>query len=95
MCRAFCSRSGDRRLAAAARSSATWSKNVPGLELAAAHKPDVIFMDINLPGINGVEALKRLKSEAETKDIPVIAVTANAMPRDVEAGLKAGFHHNT
>ena len=63
-----------------------------GLELAAAHKPDVILMDINLPGIDGVEALHRLKESPETSDIPVIALTANAMPRDVEAGLKAGFH---
>ena len=63
-----------------------------GLELAAAHRPDVILMDINLPGIDGVEALQRLKESPETRDIPVIALTANAMPRDVEAGLKAGFH---
>ena len=63
-----------------------------GLELAAAHKPDVILMDINLPGIDGIEALHRLKESPETRDIPVIALTSNAMSRDVEEGLKAGFH---
>jgi len=51
----------------------------------------VILMDINLPGINGFEALKILRSDPSTAHIPVIAVSANAMPRDVEKGLKAGF----
>jgi CheY-like chemotaxis protein len=48
-------------------------------------------MDINLPGMNGLEALIRLQETIETKDIPVIAITADAMRKDVEAGIKAGF----
>ncbi|NQU60776.1 MAG: response regulator [Rhodospirillales bacterium] len=63
-----------------------------GLELAAAHRPDVILMDINLPGIDGIQALHRLKESVETQDIPVIALTAKAMPSEIEAGLKAGFY---
>ena len=62
-----------------------------GIELARAHRPDVILMDINLPGLSGVDALKILRSLPETAHIPVIAVTANAMPRDVSAGLHSGF----
>ena len=48
-------------------------------------------MDINLPGINGFEALKILRSDPATAHIPVIAISANAMPRDIEKGLEAGF----
>ena len=48
-------------------------------------------MDINLPGISGIEALKILAGDPLTADIPVIALSANAMPRDIEKGLKAGF----
>jgi CheY-like chemotaxis protein len=48
-------------------------------------------MDINLPGINGFEALKILREDPATAHIPVIAISANAMPRDIERGLKAGF----
>ena len=48
-------------------------------------------MDINLPGMNGIEALKQLRASERLHDIPVIAVSANAMPRDIEAALKAGF----
>lgn len=62
-----------------------------GIELARVHHPEVILMDINLPGLNGVEALKILRTVPETAQIPVIAVTANAMPRDVSAGLHSGF----
>ena len=63
-----------------------------GLELAEARKPDVIILDINLPGIDGFQALHRLKESETTRDIPVIALTANAMPSEVERGLDAGFH---
>ena len=63
-----------------------------GLELAEVHKPDVIILDINLPGINGFQALRRLKESEATRDIPVIALTANAKPSEVKRGLKAGFH---
>jgi PAS domain S-box-containing protein len=62
-----------------------------GLELAKMHHPALILLDINLPGINGFEALQRLKSNPETCDIPVIAISANAMERDVKKGLSAGF----
>ena len=62
-----------------------------GIELARAHQPDIILMDINLPGVNGIDALKLLKADPRTSHIPVIALTANAMPRDVEKGIAAGF----
>jgi CheY-like chemotaxis protein len=62
-----------------------------GIEIAHASRPDVILMDINLPGINGYEALKILRSDTATANIPVIAISANAMPIDIERGLKAGF----
>jgi CheY-like chemotaxis protein len=63
-----------------------------GLELAAAHRPNVIIMDINLPGIDGFDAVELLRKSDATKDIPVIALTARALPRDKERGIKAGFH---
>ncbi|MDA8328211.1 MAG: PAS domain S-box protein [Betaproteobacteria bacterium] len=62
-----------------------------GVELACAHIPDVILMDINLPGINGFQALELLRDDPKTKHIPVIAISANAMPRDIEKGMEAGF----
>jgi len=62
-----------------------------GLEMAHHACPDVILLDINLPGINGYEVLKRLRADPATKAIPVIAVSANAMPLDIQKGLKAGF----
>ena len=63
-----------------------------GLQLARAHRPEAILMDLNLPGMSGFEVLKQLRTDPETAAIPVIALTANAMPRDVERGLAAGFH---
>lgn len=62
-----------------------------GIQLARAHQPDVILMDINLPGISGIEALKMLRADPVTAHIPVVALSANAMPRDIEKGLQAGF----
>ena len=62
-----------------------------GLALAYDHRPDVILMDINLPGIDGFQALKELQGSPETKDIPVIAVSASVLPYEVEHGLRAGF----
>jgi CheY-like chemotaxis protein len=62
-----------------------------GIQLARAHQPDVILMDINLPGISGIEALKILRDDPTTAHIPVVALSANAMPRDIERGLAAGF----
>jgi signal transduction histidine kinase/AmiR/NasT family two-component response regulator len=63
-----------------------------GIELARESRPDVILMDINLPGISGITALKILAGDAATAHIPVIALSANAMPRDIEKGLEAGFY---
>lgn len=62
-----------------------------GIELARANHPDVILMDINLPGISGIDALKFLRENPTTAHIPVLALSANAMPRDIEKGLRAGF----
>ncbi len=62
-----------------------------GIQIARAHQPDVILMDINLPGISGIEALKILREDGATAHIPVVALSANAMPRDIEKGLQAGF----
>jgi PAS domain S-box-containing protein len=66
--------------------------NAPmGIELARAYLPDVILMDINLPGMSGYGALKVLNEDTLTAHIPVLALSANAVPRDVEKGLEAGF----
>jgi CheY-like chemotaxis protein len=62
-----------------------------GIEFARACQPEVILMDINLPGISGVEALKVLRADPDTAHIPVIALSANAVPRDIQKGLEAGF----
>ena len=62
-----------------------------GIKLARDNQPEVILMDINLPGINGIQALKILREDPVTAHIPVIAVSANAMPSDIKKGLKAGF----
>jgi CheY-like chemotaxis protein len=63
-----------------------------GIELALACQPEVILMDINLVGISGIEAMKILRANPATAHIPIIALSANAMPRDIEKGLAAGFH---
>ena len=70
-----------------------WTAHEPvlGLELAIENMPDLILLDINLPGLDGFEVLKLLKQRDETRNIPVIAISANAMPRDIEKGLEAGF----
>jgi CheY-like chemotaxis protein len=62
-----------------------------GIQLARANQPEVILMDINLPGISGIEALRILRDDRVTAHIPVVALSANAMPRDIEKGLQAGF----
>lgn len=62
-----------------------------GISLARARQPDVILMDINLPGVSGFEALKILREDPATKHIPILALSANAMQRDIEKGLEAGF----
>ena len=62
-----------------------------GLSLARAHHPEIILMDLNLPGMSGLDVLAQLQREPALRDIPVIALTANAMPRDIERGIAAGF----
>ena len=62
-----------------------------GIELARTTRPTVILMDINLPGISGIDALKVLRADPATAHIPVVAISANAMLRDVEKGLAMGF----
>jgi PAS domain S-box-containing protein len=62
-----------------------------GVQMALTYLPEVILLDINLPGISGFDALKLLRKEQSTAHIPVIAISANAMPRDIAKGLEAGF----
>ena len=62
-----------------------------GIEYARAFHPDVILMDINLPGIGGLDAMRILGAEPGTAHIPIIAISANAVPRDIERALAAGF----
>ena len=62
-----------------------------GIEVARREQPHVILMDINLPGMSGIEAMKVLREDPATAHIPVIALSANAMPRDIEKGMQAGF----
>ena len=70
-----------------------WSAPEPllGLELAMEHLPDLILLDINLPGMDGYQVLKQLRNDEKSKDIPVIAISANAMPKDIKKGEEAGF----
>jgi PAS domain S-box-containing protein len=63
-----------------------------GIELARARRPAIIIMDINLPGMSGVEALRALRAIPETKSIPVIALTAAASERDKQRGMQEGFY---
>ena len=61
------------------------------LDLARMRQPDVILLDIELPGISGLEARRLLAEDRRTRDIPVIAVTAAAMPEQIEQARAAGF----
>jgi CheY-like chemotaxis protein len=63
-----------------------------GVELARRRPPHVIIMDINLPGMSGLDALRALRHIDETRDIPVIALTAAASERDKQRGMQAGFY---
>jgi CheY-like chemotaxis protein len=63
-----------------------------GIELAHRERPELIIMDINLPGQSGLDALRKLRGSAATQDIPVIALTAAATERDRQHGLQAGFY---
>ena len=60
------------------------------LDVAERDQPDIILLDINLPGINGIEAAQRLKANPKTRDIPLIALSADAMPRTAKAARAAG-----
>ncbi|MGH2362346.1 MAG: response regulator [bacterium] len=62
-----------------------------GLKLARARKPDLILMDIQLPGMSGIEALKALRADPATAAIPVVAITASVMQQDRQQIMSAGF----
>ncbi|MBS1211942.1 MAG: signal transduction histidine kinase [Proteobacteria bacterium] len=62
-----------------------------GIEFARAYQPEVILMDINLPGISGLEAMTILRADPSTAHIPIIALSANAVPHDIAKALDAGF----
>jgi len=62
-----------------------------GVALAQQHKPDLILMDYQLPGIDGIETFRRIRSEVSTAHIPIVAVTASAMPEEAKKMMDAGF----
>ncbi len=62
-----------------------------GLEIMRYSPPDLVLIDINLPGMNGYRALEIIRHDAQLKHLPVIALSANAMERDIARGLEAGF----
>lgn len=70
-----------------------WSAPEPllGIELAKEHLPDVILLDINLPGMDGYEVIRHLKENDSLRETPVLAISANAMPKDIKKGKEAGF----
>jgi two-component system cell cycle response regulator DivK len=63
-----------------------------GITSAVSEPPDLVLMDLQLPGIDGLEALRQLRESPRTADIPVVAVTAQAMKHDRERALEAGFN---
>lgn len=67
------------------------TNGVYGLELIQRYQPEIIILDIHLPGLNGYQVLEAMKMDPKTENIPVIALSADAMPIDVERGLRAGF----
>jgi CheY-like chemotaxis protein len=67
------------------------SSSGEGLDLARSRGPDLILLDIGLPDMDGFEVLRQLRAQGETRDIPVIAISGNAMPLDIEKGASAGF----
>ena len=77
-------RRADLRLLSAADASL-------GIEFARVYQPAVVLMDINLPGLNGTDAMRILHADPSTAHIPIIALSANAVPRDIQKGMDAGF----
>ena len=69
----------------------TASEPGAGLRLAQEHRPDLILLDIHLPEMDGFEVFRHLQESERTRDIPVIAVSANAMPSEIERALNEGF----
>ena len=63
-----------------------------GLELVRSHRPNAVILDINLPGMSGFEAASQLRAGPETRDIPIIGLSAAALPRDAARAKQAGFH---
>ena len=64
---------------------------VEGLSLAACHAPDLVLLDIQLPEMDGFEVMRRLRQQPDTRHVPVIAVSANAMQSDIDEAARAGF----
>lgn len=64
---------------------------VAGMKAVQTDHPDLLLLDINLPGIDGYEVLERLRADPATRAIPVIAISANALPQDIQRGKAAGF----
>ena len=64
----------------------------PAIELVRTERPQLVLLDINLPGMDGFEALQRIRALEGMQNLPVIALSANALPREVERGLDAGFN---
>ena len=62
-----------------------------GVTLATQHKPDLVLMDYQLPGIDGIEAFRRIRNASATAHIPIVAVTASAMPEETKKMKEAGF----
>ena len=63
-----------------------------GLEMAALQKPDIILMDLQLPGLNGYDAFKLLQADSSLSDTPVIAISADLNPVNVDRAIQMGFH---
>jgi len=77
-------RRGDLKLLSA-------NSGLHGVQIARDEHPDIIMMDINLPGISGLEALSILRADPLTANIPVTALSSNAFPKQIEEGLREGF----